>query len=157
MSLTFFQKLKNISGETDTAKLITQEANNDDENSEVKLDENSDMTKNDSKDSKDHVDNDEIEDSPESRPEEKSTDEHENEPEAITTENPVLEAAMSPSFDESSSFEEFDKKKRLKKMLINVIVLGMSFLLMYTAFQVIKGVILLKIGIRFPVWGRVSH
>ena len=115
------------------------------------------MTKNDSKDSKNHVDNDEIEDSPESKPEVKSTDEPQNEPETITTENPVLEAAMSPSFEESSSFEEMDKKKRLKKMLINVIVLGMSFLLMYTAFQVIKGVILLKIGIRFPVWGRVSH
>ena len=95
------------------------------------------MTKNDSNDSKDHVDNDEIEDSPEDKPAVKSTDEPENELEAITTENPVLEAAMSPSFEESSSFEEMDKKKRLKKMLINVIVLGMSFLLMYTAFQVI--------------------
>ena len=111
--------------------MITQEAKNDDENTE-------DLNKSGPEENPTNDDTPEAK--PEDNSEEKSPDESENRPEVIATdspiENPALEAAMSPTFEESSSFEEMDKKKRLKKMLINVTVLGMSFLLMYTAFQV---------------------
>ena len=135
----FLGSLTNISDETDTAKLITEEANVGEENNEVRLDEQiQDLNKIEAKESEDDTHEDQSEnkhgeklkDGPESTP--KSTKVEEN-----PIENQVLQAAISPSFEESSSFEEMDKKKRLKKMLINVIVLGMSFLLMYTAFQVI--------------------
>ena len=109
----------------DTAQLITQETSDD---GEAKADES-----NKTEDPDDQKHEDKNDNNTEVRPESSSEDRVE----AITAdEDPVLQAAMSPSFEESSSFEEMDKKKRLKKMLINVIVLGMSFLLMYTAFQV---------------------
>ena len=121
--------------------MITQDANTDDENTQVIPDEQTpDLSISKANESEDHTNKDEPENSHENEPVAKSTAESENKSEAIransSVENPALEAAMSPSFEESSSFEEMDKKKRLRKMLINVIVLGMSFLLMYTAFQV---------------------
>ena len=121
--------------------MISQDANTDDENTQVIQDEQTpDLSISNANQSEDHTNKDEPENSHENEPVAKSKAESENESEAIRVdspvENPALETAMSPSFEESSSFEEMDKKKRLRKMLINVIVLGMSFLLMYTAFQV---------------------
>jgi len=116
--------------EADTAQLITQETSDD---GEAKADES-----NKTEDPDDQKHEDKNDNNTEVRTEGSSEDRVE----AITAdEDPVLQAAMSPSFEESSSFEEMDKKKRLKKMLINVIVLGMSFLLMYTAFQTMNGIL----------------
>ena len=118
--------------EADTAQLITQEPN-EGENIEDKSVPTEEVIKTEDSVPENQKSDDQNDESPEVDPEDNSEDR----PAAITVEeDPVLQAALSPSFEESSSFEEMDKKKRLKKMLINVIVLGMSFLLMYTAFQV---------------------
>ena len=120
--------------------MITEDTNTDDEDNQVIPDEQTpDLSISNANESEDHTNKDKPDNSHENEPVAKSKAESENESEAIRAdspvENPALEA-MSPTFEESSSFEEMDKKKRLRKMLINVIVLGMSFLLMYTAFQV---------------------